>query len=168
MGRTIVNDGRTWEIEGGWPYLFPHGTPGVDLLATAAYEGEGYKTKLFRMNSYNVAGLPDPDGGTGFTTLDVIPFFTVIDGGTAEPVNKPPVFLDNASVPISNYAKHRIMRSGPEAEGTALAFTLPTDAEGWIEFSVDHAWETDALGKLKTPLVLVASGSDLISTNGGK
>jgi hypothetical protein len=90
------------------------------------------------------------------------------DGGTAEPVNKPPVFLDNASVPISNYAKHRIMRSGPEAEGTALAFSLPTDAEGWVEFSVDHAWETDALGKLKTPLVLVAGGTDLISTNGGK
>ncbi len=89
------------------------------------------------------------------------------DGGTAKPVNKPPVFLDNASVPISNYAKHRIMRSGPGAEGTALTFSLPTDAEGWVEFSVDHAWETDALGKLKTPLVLVATGTDLISTNGG-
>lgn len=81
VGRTIVNDGRTWEIVEAWPYLSPHGTLGVDLLAIAGYEGEGYKAKLFRMYSYNAAGLPDPDGGPEFTTLDVIPFFTVIDGG---------------------------------------------------------------------------------------
>ena len=82
VGRTIVNDGRNWEIVEAWPYLFPHGTPGVDLLAIAAYAGEGYKVKLFRMTSYNVAGLPDPAPAADFTTLAPIAFFTVIDGGT--------------------------------------------------------------------------------------
>ena len=90
------------------------------------------------------------------------------DGGTAEPVNKPPVFLDNASVPISNYAKHRIMRvNGLESEGVDQLFSLPVEGEGWIDISVDHTWKTNARGELLTSLVLVAPAGETISTNDG-